>query len=98
MTFRLPVRRAGSWAIVFAFAVVAPAAAHAQIVLSLPTTLTAHPGDTISIPLTLTAAGTDLDAAHGNGIASVGFALSYSASLGTVPGSDLALGSLLSNP
>jgi hypothetical protein len=98
MTVRLPVRRGGNWAIVLAFAVVAPAAARAQVVLSLPATLTAHPGDTISISLTLTAAGTNLDAAHGNGIASVGFALSYSASLGTVPGSDLGLGSLISNP
>jgi hypothetical protein len=98
MTVCWPIRRGGSWAIVLALAVVAPTAARAQIVLSLPTTLTARPGDTITIPLTLTEAGTELDAAHGNGIASVGFAISYNAILGTVPGTDIALGSLISNP
>jgi PEP-CTERM motif len=73
-----------------------PAAGRAQLILSLPTTLTAHPGDTI--PLTLTEAGTDLYAAHGNGIAAVGFSISYNPSLGTVPGSNIALGSLISKP
>src|SRR6266566_3998372 len=98
MAIRWFVRRGRSWGIVLALAVAAPAVARAQLILSLPTGLTARPGDTITIPLTLTEAGTELDAAHGNGIATVGFAISYSASLGTVPGSNIGLGSLISNP
>jgi Cohesin domain/PEP-CTERM motif len=94
----MAVRFGGRFLVVFGLAVVAPAAARGQIVMSLPATLTAHPGDTITIPLTLTEAGTDLDAAHGSGIATVGFAISYNPALGTVPGTDIALGSLISNP
>jgi hypothetical protein len=86
------------WVTVLAIAVGAPAAARAQLVLSMPTNLAAHPGDMITIPVTLTETGNVLDATHGNGIATVGFAISYNPSLGTVPGSAVGLGSLISNP
>jgi hypothetical protein len=75
-----------------------PSIAHAQLALSIPTTLTAHPGDTVTVPVTLTVTGNNLDAAHGNGIASVGFAIGFNSTFGTVPGSSIVLGSLISNP
>ncbi len=92
------VRHGGGWVAALALAAALPAAARGQLVLSIPTNLTAHPGDTITIPVTLTVNGNVLDAAHGNGIATVGFAVSYDPALGTVPGSDIGLGSLISNP
>ena len=95
MASRRFVRRGGSWVTVLALAAAAPATARAQLILSLPTTLTAHPGDTITIPVTLTETGNVLDASHGNGISGVAFAVSYNSTLATVPGSSLALGSLL---
>src|SRR5207249_2150748 len=55
-------------------------------------------GDTITVPVSLTVSGTQLDSAHGNGIATVGFLINYDTSLGTVPGSAIGLGSLISNP
>src|SRR5438874_12126337 len=97
MAIRWHTRRGGSWLTVLALAAAAPAA-RAQIVLAIPTNLTAHPGDTVMIPLTLTETGNVLDAAHGNGIATVGFAVSYDPGLGTVPGSAIGLGSLISDP
>src|SRR5580704_2706471 len=97
MAIRWLARRGRNWLTVLALAA-APAGARAQIILSLPTNLTAHPGDPITIPLTLTETGNVLDSAHGNGIATVGFAISYDPSLGTVPASSIGLGSLISNP
>jgi hypothetical protein len=87
-----------SWVAALAVAIFAPSSSPAQIVMSIPTNLTAHPGDTISIPVNLTINSTALDSAHNNGIATVGFEINFNPSLGTVPGSSIALGSLISNP
>ena len=71
------------------------APAGAQVILSIPTGLTAHPGETVTIPVNLTVGDNRLDSAHGSGIATVGFVINYDPGLGTVPGSAIALGSLL---
>jgi hypothetical protein len=78
-----------------ALGLAAAAAARAQLILSIPANLSAHPGDTISVPVNLTVGDNRLDSAHGQGIATVGFVINYDPSLGTVPGSAIALGSLL---
>jgi hypothetical protein len=98
MFMRQVVRIGRSWTAVLAMATFAPASAPAQITMSIPTNLTAHPGDTIPIPVNLSISSTVLDSAHGNGIATVGFEINFNSSLGTVPGSSIALGSLISNP
>jgi hypothetical protein len=71
--------------------------AFGQLTLSVPTTLTGHPGDTITVPVNLTVVGNQLDAAHGNGIGAVSFVLSYNPALTSNVGT-IALGSLLSTP
>jgi Cohesin domain len=92
-----PGVRAGAYCAVAVLWLAAPCAC-AQIIMSIPTNLVAHPGDTITIPVNLTVSGNQLDSAHGNGIASVGFVINYAASLGTVPATSIRQGSLISNP
>jgi hypothetical protein len=89
-------RRAMRGALVLAVAVISSSAARAQLILSIPTAIQAHPGDTITIPINLTVVGNQLDSAHGNGISGDAIAFSYNASLGS-PGAT-NLGTLISNP
>jgi MYXO-CTERM domain-containing protein len=72
-------------------------AASAQLALSVPTTLSGHPGDTITVPVNLTVVGNQLSAANGNGIGAFSVALSYNPTLTTTVG-PIDLGSLLSTP
>jgi hypothetical protein len=81
-----------------AVAIVGAPAAHGQISLAIPANIPAHPGDTIQVLLNFSVNDSTLDTPNGNGIASVGFDIAYNAVLGTVAGSSIALGSVISNP
>lgn len=74
-----------------------PRAACGQLNISLPTTLTASPGDTINVPVNLTVIGNQLNTANGNGIGAVSFVISYNSTLTSSVGT-FTLGSLISDP
>jgi hypothetical protein len=104
MGFRRPCTRprrpvlAAVRAVAFAAAVLCTTpAASAQLALSVPTTLSGHPGDTIIVPVNLTVVGNQINGANGNGIGAFSVVLSYNPTLTSTVG-PIDLGSLLSTP